>query len=86
MTYLVRISELPSGREFLVPCAELPEKFARAIANAKPISTLARPMRAGDPECFAMLDSETCRIVNIGELADSRAVALADEVSLCPNG
>ena len=86
MSDLVHISELASGREFLIPCAELPEKFAHAIISAKPISTLARPMRAEDPECFAMLDSETCRIVDIAELVDSQAVALADVVSLCPNG
>jgi hypothetical protein len=78
VTYLVRVSELASGREFLIPCAELPEKFAYAIANAKPISSLARPIRAEDPKCFAMLDSETCRIVDMSEQPDSRALVLAE--------
>jgi hypothetical protein len=87
MGYLVRVTEWRTGgREFLIPYAELPTELAQAISGAKRISTLARSMRAGDPECFAMLDSETCRILNIAELADSQAVALADEVSLYPNG
>jgi hypothetical protein len=86
MRYLVRVTELETGRrEFLIPYTKLPAEITYAIAKAKPISTLARPMRVEDPECFAMLDRETCRILSIAELADSQALALADEVSPCPN-
>jgi hypothetical protein len=75
--YLVQVTECePEGREFIIPCADLPAIFAKAIAEAKPLSTAARPRSAGDPECFAMLDAQTCRIVDIGQQPDNQALDL----------
>jgi hypothetical protein len=77
MAYLVRITEWRTGgREFLIPYAELPADLAQAILKAKPASTAARSMTAEDPECFAMLDGASCRIVNMSEIADNQALDL----------
>lgn len=70
----------------VTPYRELPAPLAEGIASGKPIATLARSMRAGDPEFFAMLDPANARIVDMSELPDSQAAALGDVASLCPNG
>ena len=51
MAHLVRITEWKTGgREFLIPYAELPAQLAQAIAEAKPISSVARSISEAVPE------------------------------------
>jgi hypothetical protein len=77
MAYLVRITEWKiGGREFLIPYAELPTQLAQAIAEAKPISSVARSISEAVPEFVSSLNSEICRIVDMSQQPDSRALDL----------
>ena len=59
----------------LISYADLPAQLAQAIAEAKPISSVARSISEAVPEFVSTLNSEICRIVDMSQ-ADSRALDL----------
>ena len=64
------------GREFLIPYIELPANIAKAIAEAKPISSLARSISEEDSQSLSSLNSDVCRIVDMRQMPDSKGLDL----------
>lgn len=81
MAYWVTIHESGGdGKKFILYCAELPARFAEAIANAKPVTSVARSIEAGDSGFAASLNPDVCRIVDMLQLPDNQALELEASV------